>query len=118
MVPFNAEKDQMDSTFDRTRHDNDPRPLSELSMVLQDQQERWQRGESPSAEDYLNQHASMRDDSKHAIALIYHEVVLRERRGEHPTLAEYETRFPQWADDLRAQFEIHSALSLLLPLPP
>jgi len=40
--------------------------------------------------------------------LIYHEVVLRERRGDHPTAAEYETRFPQWASDIRQQFEIHA----------
>ena len=42
--------------------------------------------------------------------LIYNEVVLREEDGEWPELDEYLRRFPQHAEDLRAQFDVHRAL--------
>ena len=42
--------------------------------------------------------------------LIYGEVVLREEDGESPELEEYLRRFPQYAGELRAQFEVHTAL--------
>jgi serine/threonine protein kinase/tetratricopeptide (TPR) repeat protein len=42
--------------------------------------------------------------------LIYSEVVLREEDGQSPGLEEYLRRFPQYAGELRAQFEVHRAL--------
>ena len=57
------------------------RALAHIPLLLLDQQERWQRGECPLAESYLEKHPSLRDQLDQVLTLIYHEIVLRERRG-------------------------------------
>ena len=49
-------------------------------------------------------------DDDELLDLIYNEVVLREEDGESPELDEYLERFPRYAEDLRAQFDVHRAL--------
>src|SRR5439155_10953952 len=82
-----------------------------LPALLLDQQERWGRGECPTLETYLQQYPALAENIEDALTLLYHEVLLRERRGEQPEPADYERRFPEWAGAIREHFEIHEALS-------
>jgi hypothetical protein len=102
-------------------HQPDPEPAetstaqtepgeSLLPLLLADQQERWRRGERVLAESYLAQWPTLRTDEERALDLIYQEVLLREEAGEAPALAEYQGRFPQWAEPLQLLFEVHRAV--------
>src|SRR5512138_2240081 len=68
-----------------------------LPLLLEDQRRRWRLGERALVETYLAQHPALRDDTDRLLDLIYNEVLLRERAGEAPQLAEYLGRFPQLA---------------------
>ena len=63
-----------------------------------------------SVEAFLQEFPPPVVDDEELLDLIYGEVVLREEDGESPELEEYLRRFPQYAGELRAQFEIHRAL--------
>src|SRR5262245_55054874 len=80
-----------------------------ISVLQAEQRAWWERGETPRAEAYLERHPELQSDPDGFLDLIYNEVLLREERGEAPTLNEYLGRFPQFAEQLRAQFEVHSA---------
>jgi WD40 repeat protein len=82
-----------------------------LTWIREEQRTRWQRGERIPVETWLEQHPGLRADEEAALLLIYQEVILREERGETPQLEEYLARFPQWAAQLRDQFEVHGALA-------
>jgi WD40 repeat protein/serine/threonine protein kinase len=82
--------------------------LSELLLI--DQHERWRKGERVLVEDYVRKHPDLGSQDEAVLDLIYHEIFLREGRGEGPRLEEYLTRFPQFADPLRMQFQIHRAM--------
>jgi WD40 repeat protein len=76
-----------------------------------DQRRRWRAGDPIAVEAYLASHPSLEADTESVLDLIYNEVVLRAERGEQPTLAEYERRFPALAEPIRLQFEVFEALS-------
>jgi WD40 repeat protein/predicted Ser/Thr protein kinase len=61
-------------------------------------------------EDYLTEFAERLADPDGLLDLVYHEVLVREAYGDAPELNEYLRRFPQFARQLRDQFEVHSAL--------
>jgi serine/threonine-protein kinase len=89
-------------------------PLSpgELAEVLRtDQRRRWRAGERVRAETYLQRYPALRGDRERAVDLIYHEFLLRERQGERPDPRDYLGRFPQYADVLGPQIELHGALA-------
>jgi serine/threonine protein kinase len=93
----------------------DPIPRSEstarlASLLRDEQQRRWRAGEGQPVEEYLRRYTALADSPEAVLDLIYAEVVLREQRGEAPTLEEYLGRFPQHEADLRRQFELHRAL--------
>ena len=81
------------------------------AMVLVDQKRRWLQGERVLVEEYCRQLPSLRNDTESLLDLIYSEVLLRERRGEQPTLAEYVERFPDVDDQLRIQFELDQVIN-------
>ena len=81
------------------------------AMLLVDQKRRWLQGERVLVEEYCRQLPSLRNDTESLLDLIYSEVLLRERRGEQPTLAEYVERFPDVADQLRIQFELDQVIN-------
>ena len=81
------------------------------AMLLVDQKRCWLQGERVLVEEYCRQMPSLRDDTESLLDLIYSEVLLRERRGEQPTLAEYVERFPDVADQLRIQFEFDQVIN-------
>ena len=71
---------------------------------------RWTRGERISAESYLSRFPGLLDDPECALDFIYSELLLREQHGEVPDLEEFVARFPNQADVLRQQIELHRAL--------
>src|SRR5262245_50731843 len=94
-----------------TRDDSDTTDLLDAAtdtpaMLLVGQKRRWLQGERVLVEEYCRQSPSLRDDTESLLDLIYSEVLLREKRGEQPTLAEYVERFPDLTDQLRLQFEL------------
>ncbi len=78
--------------------------------LLDDQTSHWQQGERVSIESYLANHAFLSSDAEALLDLVYNEVRLRDERGEAPRLEEYQRRFPDLADLLAIQFEVHQAL--------
>jgi serine/threonine-protein kinase len=84
--------------------------VSSMETLRLDQRERWLKGERVLAETYLHDHENLQHDELQALELIYQEVMLREELGESPGLAEYQTRFPQFAAQLQALFEVHQVI--------
>jgi serine/threonine protein kinase/Tfp pilus assembly protein PilF len=80
------------------------------TSLLDDQNQRWQRGDRATAEDYLARDPALRSDPEALLDLLYNEVRLREERGETPQLEEYRRRFPELGEMLQVQFEIHRAM--------
>ena len=77
-------------------------PLSgtQLAAVLRvDQAERWHAGERVPVESYLMRFPAV---SELALELIYGECLVREELGETLSLAEYQQRFPQFAESVTA----------------
>jgi hypothetical protein len=75
-----------------------------------DQRERWLRGERVPAETYRDQSSTLRNDPEALIALVWHEILLREELGERPALEEYVARFPALGDGLRQRFAVRQTL--------
>ena len=89
-----------------------PVPAALLAQLLEDQRQRWRRGDRVPAETYLEQHAPLSGQPSLLLDLIYNEVLLREEDGERPRLEDYVRRFPPFADALAAQFEVDRALDI------
>jgi len=79
-------------------------------LLLDDQRERWRNGDRVRVEQYFEQRPDLGCDAERLLDLIYNEILLREESGELPQLDEYLDRFPQFANDLRLQFEVHHAI--------
>jgi serine/threonine-protein kinase len=77
-------------------------PLETAAVLRVDQGRRWQAGERVPAEAYLRRHPRVAEDRDAAFDLIFHEFLLREWRGERPSLDEYRRRFPALAEVLKA----------------
>jgi tetratricopeptide (TPR) repeat protein/tRNA A-37 threonylcarbamoyl transferase component Bud32 len=89
-----------------------PLAPAQLAAVLRaDQRGHWQAGDPVPAEDYLRRHPAVAADPDAAADLIYNEFLLREGRGERPDADEYARRFPQHAELLRAQIDLHRAMA-------
>jgi serine/threonine-protein kinase len=87
-------------------------PVERLVEALrEDQARRWQAGQRVPAEDYLRQYPSVRASTEAAVDLIYAEFLLRERLGDRPDTGEYLRRFPEYADVLGPQLELHRAVA-------
>jgi serine/threonine protein kinase len=84
-----------------------------VDVIEVDQAERWQRGERVLAEEYLHTFPSIQHQPELAIVVIYGEYFIRTERNEHPSLAEYMSRFPTFARRLREQVQWHEAIDLI-----
>jgi len=91
--------------------DRDESLSQKVDALLDDQSQRWRRGDPAAVEDYLADHPELKDAADYLLDLIYHEVVLRTQRGQPPELEEYLARFPHLDDQLRLQFQIHQVIS-------
>ena len=91
-----------------------------LPLIRADQRQRWQRGERPLVEGYLSRLTQLRDGGEWLFDLVFSEILLREERGEKPSLQEYVDRFPLHQSRLRRQFALHQAMDWgsLLGAPP
>jgi tetratricopeptide (TPR) repeat protein/tRNA A-37 threonylcarbamoyl transferase component Bud32 len=84
--------------------------LPDLLDALLDRQSRaWLADRRPTVEELLDGSA-LRDDREAQLDLIYNEIVLREDRGESPSIEEYARRYPHLRDDLELHFEVHRAV--------
>src|SRR5262245_5539989 len=79
-----------------------------VSRLQYDQRLRWQSGERVLAEAYLAEHPALQADPEGFLDLIYSEALLREEAGQKADLEDYVRRFPQFASQLRLQFEVLS----------
>ncbi len=86
-------------------------PIQLAAILRIDQRERWLRGERIRAEDYLRDFPEVGADAAAALDAVYGEFLLREELGETPSVDEYLQRFPQYADQLRAQVECRMAFT-------
>ncbi|WP_422931466.1 serine/threonine-protein kinase PknK [Singulisphaera sp. PoT] len=84
--------------------------LPAIQVLMADQRRRAARGDSFHVEAYLEKYPSLASDPDGLLDLIYHEVVLREERGESPALSEFQSRFPGFATPLEDLFMIHGAI--------
>jgi serine/threonine protein kinase len=88
------------------------RDPEEIAMALQvDQAERCRLGQWVPAEDYLDAFPAVRDHAAAAVDLIFAEFLLREGHGERPPLEEFLRRFPQHAEELGLQIQLHRELA-------
>jgi serine/threonine protein kinase/tetratricopeptide (TPR) repeat protein len=87
-----------------------------IESLLDEQSACWGRGERLPVEVFLRLHPTLADDEERVLDLIYNEIVLRSESSDPPTLDEFLERFPQFSDQLRAQFEVHEALALPDPV--
>jgi hypothetical protein len=94
------------------------RPGDVVAVLLVDQRERWCVGERIPSETYLRRFPSLETNSEAVVELAYGEYLLREERGEKPTLDEDLWRFPGQAKRLRQQIELHLALRGGNTMPP
>jgi eukaryotic-like serine/threonine-protein kinase len=90
-----------------------PPPPAEIAAVLcVDQRCRWQTGDRVPAETYLLQHPDVAGHADSALDVIYGEYLLRERNGEDAALPGFLGRFPEHAEALCMQVELHEAIAL------
>src|SRR5262245_19669914 len=88
-----------------------------LNVLLNDQRQRWRRGERVLVESYLTSMTSLQSDREGILDLICNEVVLRSEKGDVPQLAEYlqrfaslQEKFPDLPAQLRFLFEVEGAI--------
>ncbi len=77
-------------------------------LVRADQARRWESGSGSRVESYIALLPTITDED--ALVLIMAEVQLRRERGDEPTLAEYQERFPGYRADLAVQFQFSQAV--------
>lgn len=78
-----------------------------------DLEQGWLRNQPRLAEEYLSRFAPLAADPELTVDVIYAEYLARERAGQCPQLAEFESRFPEFAPELARQIRFHEALTLL-----
>jgi WD40 repeat protein len=84
------------------------RDPEEIVMALRvDQAEHRRLGQWVPAEQYLAAFPAVRDDPAATVDLVFAEYLLREEGGERPLLEEFVRRFPQHAEELKLQIELH-----------
>jgi WD40 repeat protein len=85
-------------------------PAEVAAALLVDQRERWRLGERIRIEDYLRLYPHLCADDEYVLELIYGEFLLCEERREAPDLESYLQRFPEHAERLKQQVELHEAV--------
>jgi tetratricopeptide (TPR) repeat protein len=82
-----------------------------LPVLRVDQRRRWLSGQRVDVASYLRDSPDLRDNPEAFFELIYNELLIREELGERPDPREYAASFPELAERLRLQLEVHQALS-------
>lgn len=107
-----GQRPELPAFLSNVRLDN-PRELA--AVLRMDQCDRWSSGDRVPAESYFDAYPSLWAEADCTFELIYSEFLLREERGEEPTVHEYIGRFPEHGARLRMQIELHSAIDDLGP---
>jgi serine/threonine protein kinase len=84
------------------------RPELPIDSILAEFSSRWERGESPSIEEYLARLGPA--PTSDAAVLIYHAYCLAEATGLNPDPADFLKRFPAQGPSLEGLFRVHQAL--------
>src|SRR6516165_12480651 len=86
-------------------------PLDHLLAVLRvDQRRRWLAGDRIDVRSYPRDFPAVAADPEAFFGLLYHEILIREELGDRPDPGDYARAFPEFADRLRMQMEVHEAL--------
>ncbi len=72
--------------------------------------QRWRQGEPCRVEEILALHPQVASVPEVVVPLIYEEICLRQEAGHHPSLEEYQKRFPLWPRHLAILFECQHLL--------
>jgi WD40 repeat protein/tRNA A-37 threonylcarbamoyl transferase component Bud32 len=88
----------------------DDAQLPPVDTLLNDQSQRWRQGDRVLVEDYLASHPPLRADDEAVLDLLYHEIVLRAGKGEHPQIDEYAHRFPELQSQIQVLFRVHRVI--------
>lgn len=72
-----------------------------LNASLDEQSERWQRGDRVLVEEFLQRHPELARDDLAVIQLVMQEHACRRRAGDKPSVEEYSRRFPSLEPALR-----------------
>ena len=88
-----------------------PGDIAELIRI--DLNARWNRSDRERPERYLGCFSAVAADAELAVDVIYAEYLAREQSGEQPEIAEYQTRFPMFAQALAEQIRLHLAIDTL-----
>jgi serine/threonine-protein kinase len=98
-----------------------PPPTAEapagVDLLLQEQRERWGRGERPAVEVLLARYTGVSADADTVLDLLFNEVLLREAAGESVAPEELQRRFPDLAEAIRDHWQVHCALAADDPPP-
>jgi serine/threonine protein kinase/tetratricopeptide (TPR) repeat protein len=86
-------------------------------QLATDMAQRWECGERPLAEDFLNKHPELWQQAESAIDLVYEELCLRQKFGCETSPQEFFRRFPQWRAQLAVLLRCHQALEANLAPP-
>lgn len=78
--------------------------------LVREMRARWQSGEQPSAEEFLNVHPALWQQTEAVVDLAYEEFCLRQAAGQEDAAENILGRFPQWADPLRVMLDCHRLL--------
>src|SRR5262245_25009101 len=92
-----------------------PRDLAAVLRV--DLRQRWRQGEQLGSEEFLRRFPQLASEAELVVDLIYTEFLIREELYHRPALAEFEGRFPEHAQELKEQIELHAALGEFEGLP-
>lgn len=84
--------------------DADTSPTEQLSILLIDQRERWSAGQPLPVEDYLSRLPDLEHDHDCTLQLIIGEFLARQSCHSNPTVEDFASRFPEFAEDLRRAF--------------
>src|SRR5579884_3697758 len=93
----------------------------ELLVLVEDLAEemaqRWEAGECPLTEEFLERHPELYASPQAALELISEEIYLRQQSNQEATAAEYVGRFPQWQKQVQTLLECHQVLGPQLAAP-
>jgi WD40 repeat protein/serine/threonine protein kinase len=72
--------------------------------------QQWRQGQRLLVETLITRHPILTVNTEAILDLLYHELLLREERGEQPQRDEYTHRFPHLAGSLGNLFSLHQSL--------
>ncbi|HEV3165676.1 MAG TPA: serine/threonine-protein kinase, partial [Isosphaeraceae bacterium] len=82
-----------------------------LAVLRVDQRKRWEQGQRVDVRAYIREFPALADSAESLFELVYHEWLIRERLGESLSPDEYVAAFPELAERLRMQLDVHRALA-------